>query len=851
MAKHIDLVRYRNDGDDFHILWTARRALRMLDSTSNLVAVSVEGISEQEAENTEKVDAGLLVVDTTEYYGDEVLTEATQVVYYQLKYSTTAPDRPWPLSGLKGTLHGFAERFKELCAQYDPDTIATKVRFRFVSNRPISERVTAAFDAAAASVASGKLNPDVRKMIGKIRRITKLKTVEFKFFAALVDLWGNQETRWIQSANLQAETVRFTPFLDLNVSLKMKELVRSKTTSDAANDKTIRVKTLLRAFGLGNERELLPAEPRFESIAHAIPRAQEPFIIQSILDAQSPVIVHAIGGVGKSIMAQRLPGLLPEGFEAVVFDGFAAGAYRNPRDRRHKHENGLVHIVNDLAKRGLCDILLPLKGSSDEDYLRAFWHRLEQAVAVVRSRSPNAGLIIVLDAADNSVIAAKQYQERCFAPDLLRDVPPEGCRIVALARSHRVDEFLHPPGNAIRILLEPFTIGESAEHLRRRFPEAIDAAVEEFHRLTDKNPRVQANALASAGDLVDLMKTLGPSIQSVEDLIKDQLKNALDKVIEEQASSLNEIKPLCIALAALPPLVPIRVLSKAAGLSEDAIRSFATDFAGGRSVLIHDDAVQFRDEPVETWFRETFAATSDQYSQIVDLLSPIALKDGYVGAALPLLLWGAGRYGDLVDLALRGEGLDTDDPVERREVLLNRVQFALRAALAEKHFEDGVKLLLRIGEEVATNERQAGFLMDNFDLVASLAGPDVVYDFIFRKRAWNLSATPYVYCAAMLAGNQQYRVEAQRLLELSLDWLDQWARMPSDQRQEISTEAIAAYAWTYFHLDGPSGAAGFLARWKPPTVSFKAGGILARRLIDCGNIDCAHELLVAADALRP
>ena len=650
MAKHIDLVRYRNDGDDFHILWTARRALRMLDLTTNLVAVSVEGISEQETGKTAEVEAGLLVVDTAEYYVAEALPEATQVVYYQLKYSTTAPDQPWTLSRLKGTLQGFAERFKELCAQYNPDKITAKVRFRFVSNRPISEVVTAVFEAAAAGVPTAKVNPKVQKMIGELLEITEMNAVEFQSFAGLVDLWGNQETLPAQSAKLEVEPGRFTPFLDTNASLRMKELVRSKTRSDAANDKTIRFNTLLRAFGLGSERELLPAEPRFESVDHAIPRAQEPHIIQSILDAHSPVIVHAIGGVGKSILAQRLPGLLPEGSEAVVFDGFAAGAYRSPRDHRHKHENALVHIANELAKRGLCDILLPLKGSSDEDYLRAFWHRLEQAAAVVRARSPNSVLLIVLDAADNSVIAANQYQERCFAPDLLRDVPPEGCRIVALARSHRVEEFLNPPGNVIRILLEPFTIGESAEHLRRTFPQASDAAVEEFHRLTDNNPRVQANALASASDLVDLMKALGPTIQSIDDLINGQLNAALDKVVDEQVSSRSEIDPLCIALAALPPLIPIRVLSKATCLSEEAIRSFASDFAGGRPILIHDDAVQFRDEPVETWFRRTFAATSDQYGHIVDLLSPIAPKDGYVSTALPLLLWGAGRYRELVDL---------------------------------------------------------------------------------------------------------------------------------------------------------------------------------------------------------
>src|SRR6185369_12863098 len=101
MTKHLDLVRYRNDGDDFHVLWTARRALRLLEPTSNLVAVAVEGISENEAGDGPDIEAGQLVIDTAEYYGSETIADAVQIAYCQLKYSTTAPNEPWTLSGLK------------------------------------------------------------------------------------------------------------------------------------------------------------------------------------------------------------------------------------------------------------------------------------------------------------------------------------------------------------------------------------------------------------------------------------------------------------------------------------------------------------------------------------------------------------------------------------------------------------------------------------------------------------------------------------------------------------------------------------------------------------------------------
>lgn len=62
MTKYLDLVRYRNDGDEFHVLWTARRALRMLAPRSGLVAVTVEGVSERETTHGDQIEAGLLVV---------------------------------------------------------------------------------------------------------------------------------------------------------------------------------------------------------------------------------------------------------------------------------------------------------------------------------------------------------------------------------------------------------------------------------------------------------------------------------------------------------------------------------------------------------------------------------------------------------------------------------------------------------------------------------------------------------------------------------------------------------------------------------------------------------------------
>jgi hypothetical protein len=59
---HLNLVRFRNDGDEFHVLWTARHTLKMLDPGSRLVAVAIEGMSGNELADRTRLEAGLLVM---------------------------------------------------------------------------------------------------------------------------------------------------------------------------------------------------------------------------------------------------------------------------------------------------------------------------------------------------------------------------------------------------------------------------------------------------------------------------------------------------------------------------------------------------------------------------------------------------------------------------------------------------------------------------------------------------------------------------------------------------------------------------------------------------------------------
>jgi hypothetical protein len=67
-----EYVRPSRDGDQFHYVWAARRALRLPDPLGRLVMVSVESTSSKDTTS----GSGEEVIDLAEYHGtDDVATD--------------------------------------------------------------------------------------------------------------------------------------------------------------------------------------------------------------------------------------------------------------------------------------------------------------------------------------------------------------------------------------------------------------------------------------------------------------------------------------------------------------------------------------------------------------------------------------------------------------------------------------------------------------------------------------------------------------------------------------------------------------------------------------------------------
>lgn len=836
-----DLVRPSRDGDQFHYHWAARHCLELLPGSSDLIAVSVEGASTHETAGDAIVD-GEELIDVGLYFGGEALETARLVRYIQLKHSTRRTEEAWTASGIEKTVKGFAKRYTALLKQFPIDDVARRFQFTFTTNRPIEAKLREALADLASGTAAR--HADLAETLVNYTKLSRVKAAQF---FSLFSLEGNEGDLWTQRNLLSLDLGGYLPDADYDAPVQLKELVTRKATTEFKSNPSIRRYDVLRALKT-TEEQLQPAPCLIADPSDALPREQEGEVLEAILTATAPVVIHADGGMGKSVLAARLAASMPDGYHAVLYDCYGDGLYRNALNFRHRHRDALVQMANELAARGLCHPLIPSAHADAKQYMRAFLHRVEQSVRVLRARKAGAILCLIVDAADNADMAAEEQKEPAsFVHDLIRAPLPDGVRLAMTCRTHRRGRLAAPSG-ACSIELQPFSPAESATHLRTAYPLADGRDVAEFAYLSSSNPRVQALAIAQHLPLPEMLKRLGPTPTTVDAAIGELLEGAVAR-LRDNVGPLEtaQIDAICQGLAVLRPLVPIRVLAKLSEVPESAIRSFAFDF--GRPLLVKGESLHFLDEPAETWFRDRYQPDTKGFSEFLERLRPLAEQSSYVAAALPQLLLQAGRLDELVELALSAEALPTGNPLERRDVELQRLTFALKASLRARHYAAAAKLALKAGGECAGEERQVNLIQANTDIAAALMAPDRIEELVSRRTfgaGW--MGSHHAYDAGLLSGREELAAEGASRLRMAIDWLSAWARRPQNERthEEVTDADRAELALTLLRLRGATAAVDFLRRWRPRRIAFDTGALLARRLADLGRYDQLEALAVAA-----
>jgi hypothetical protein len=828
-ALNNQLVSYSRAGDVFHYRWAARRCLRLLYPNTTLKKIVIEG-------SDEKRKAGEYVIDVSEY--SKVVDNAESIQYYQLKHSTVRTEKRMKLAELKQTLNGFADRFRQ--HERVKDKIPVSISFSIITNRKVDESVT---DQLIYLAMGEVVQPRFRKTIENYTNLGGKKLAEFCALLSIEDGEGDYN---IQNAELRIELSQLVAGSVTSTQADaLTNLVQDKVLPHS--DHIVNREEVLKRFGITNERELFPAPPLWEKLENAIDREQYAYMIRSIEESENPIIVHAAGGVGKTIFCRHLVTSIPEYSLTIAYDCFGAGSYRNRSSFRHRYRDALVQVANELATKGICQPLLVFDTTNDDDILRNFLQRIDSAVNALKKANKRARLFIVIDAADNAEMAAEEFKQNCFAHELLRERMPPGCKLIMMCRSER-KHLLRPNDNILLLELRPFSEVESFNNLQRYFPTATINDGVEFYRLTAGNPRVQANALVASHETVtELLSSFGPNPMTVEMQIEQQLRAAVLKIKEHQTPNFQDtINAICVGLASLPPHIPISILANAAGVSIDTINSFVADL--GRPLWISDSSIQFRDEPTETWFRKTYLADKKNYLDYIVKLEPLAANSTYVAEVLPQLYLQAGEYGKLIEIALSDDFLPTSNPIDTRNVRIFRLRFAFIAALKSRKLKDAVQLGMRAGEEVAGSNRQFYLFKNNIDLLVVLQGKEKVQEIAFKTKLrsdWDGSEN--IYTASLLSAIPDYRGEARGYLRAAENWLWVYFKRKKKEQDDYSHEEkltqqdILELAYAHLNINGVSGSAAFLGKLKPKEYVCSVVSMLADRLIDEGKFTLLDE----------
>lgn len=824
-----DLVRASRDGDQFHYLWAARRCLNLLAPASALKLISVEGAAEGESGAEALIEEGDEVIDVAEYLGGDTLASATQVRYIQLKHSTLHCHDEWTMSGLAGTLAGFAKRFQAL---EDRGESLDKFAFIFATNRPVNADV---FDA----VEDARVQATARNQVASagLAKYTGLAPDKLAQFCALLRIHSAEAGFLAQRSALESDFLAYLPGRDQEALLLLKDLVTRKATSEFSDDRTIDRLDVLRKLDV-EEEDLFPAPNQIEPPEVVVAREQEAELVAGILAADShPVIVHADGGIGKSVLATRIGVHLPPGSVSVVYDCFGNGEYRAPSHPRHLEKQALVQLANELAARMYCQPLIPSGKADSAQYFRAFRRRLEQTVQTVRDHDPQAVVCIVIDAADNAQMAALEADDGpSFARRLLRESVPEGVRLVMLCRTQRID-LLAPPSDVVLLALHPFSLTETQAKLRAKFPDATQADVAEFHRLSSQNPRVQATALGTEDPLQVVLMNLGPEPKTVELMIERLLAQSMSRARQEVPQTQQPaFDLLCTALAVLRPMIPVRVLADLAGIEQKLVVGMLADL--GRSILVKGRLIQFRDEPTETWFQKTFQSSQVALRAFIAVLRPQSNTSAYVAAALPHLLLQAGQIDDLIAMAVSGSDLPAADTIGRRDIESQRLHFALKASIKSHRSLDATKLALLGASLAATGGRQRQTLQSHTDLAGAFLEPDQILDLVSRRdfgSSWR--GSHHLYEAGMLSVRGEFHGEARSHLRMGIEWLENLLRQPRDEHHpdRIEADDLAEMAFSQLNVHGVERTADVIARCRTSQFRYEVSRRLAKRLVDQGR----------------
>lgn len=847
-------ARGSNTGDSFHELWAARHAVRLLRSEGGLESIVVEGLaaSDEAIGPPESWDG----VDCTLYFGGRNAKHATRIVLEQLKYSAANPQRKWTVNRLvscaasgKSVLDKLATAWKELAKQCKSG-VAPEITL--VSNQPIDPEVLEAFRNLAKSP---RRRPRSRPQKGddpkaKIAYAAKLSKADLGKFADSTSFECGAGSRFALEERVIAEVLSWTDSSVMHTVLGLKEFVRKRMLPESSGESITRESVMIH-FGVSEWEAVFPCPPHINRVDSPIQRPIVDQAMQLLGGGVQFIAIHGAGGLGKTVALQQIERRLPAGSTMVTFDCYGAGRYMDPSAFRHRSIDAFVQLSNEISAK--LRLPLVLTRNLGADYPRLFANRLKHAAQVQYGSDPKSLIVIAIDAADNSVHAAKGRipEEASFVHEFIRigDLPKNVCFVVT-ARTGRL-EGLRLPANYSRLQLSPFTREETGENVRREW-DAPESWVEDFHRLSGGIPRVQAYAFDTVGpNCTDALNPLRPSGKSLNEVFDHLFRESVAKSGDQL-----EVRRLCAGLVALARPVPLSALAGTLGCARDQLRDVCIDLSPG--IRLNDDKASFADEDFEHFVRqEAEPLLAEVQGSAAAWLLSSAAENQYSAQNVAPALVAAGRGEDLLNL-VEQEPVPSAirDSLLRREAEVQRLKLAISVCRQAGDDQRALRFVI-VGAEGLKNEAALReLLLEHPDMAAAFAG-ETASRLLFGadSRIDNQGAFLFEKLSVDARVGDAFSVrEGRRLLDA---WLEaRWHEAhDNDGRRtkrpwEISASAIESAVYASLLLGETDEAIAMVDSLDSMDIVLQVGGRLPSRLIAEGRHECV-EAVVQSGKLGP
>jgi hypothetical protein len=534
--------------------------------------------------------------------------------------------------------------------------------------------------------------------------------------------------------------------------------------------------------------------------------------VELISKINKPLLIHAAGGVGKTVFLESLAKAISENDEIILFDCFGGGGYRAPEDARHLPKRGLIHVVNILACRGLCDPLLP-SSENVEGLVKAFRLRLSQAVETLRRASSDKEIVLLIDAIDNAAEHANDRRESAFPKLILESIqftgPIPGVRLVVSCRSHRID-ISKGEVDCIEFPLRPFSLAETEIYLRHRLKNVTQTEIQVAHARSGGNARILEHLVSSDRGLLDKSE-ISNSI-ALDDLLSDRIKEALSGAFARGYKKA-DTNAFLAGLSVLPPPVPLEEYAGAHAMDVSAIESFAADLAPLLERTKY--GLMFRDEPTETLIRERYGSDLNALDHVAKNLFKRQDSSVYAARALPGLLQKLDDGKGLFKLAFDERFPQSiTSTVGKRNIRYARLKAAALQAAYKQDHNQLVHLLVELSTIAAVDQRGGDYILDYPDLVITAQDVDATRRLFESHTNWPGTRHARLAIAHILAGdlNEAYR-HAVRTDEWILHYRQQ------DQERDVKRSGpesldIAAIPFCLIAQNRAKRATLFMREWK-------------------------------------